>query len=118
MQGNQIAVREAQGFVEKLNEVILFPFVYLLMAVAFLIFIWGTAQYFLNANNESEQEKGKKHMLWGIVGLIIMVSAWSILGIVAGTFGLQEQVDCARTPDASGCDDAFEIDTSSIQFNR
>ena len=57
-------------------------------------------------------------MVWGIVGLIIMVSAWSILSIVAGTFGLQEQVDCARTPDASGCDDAFQIDTSGIRFNN
>ena len=35
MNANQRAAAEAQEFVSKLNEVILFPLVYLLMAIAF-----------------------------------------------------------------------------------
>ena len=115
MEANQSVVAEAAGFVDTLNRVILFPFIYLLMSVAFLVFLWGCAQYVFNANNDSEREKGKKHIMWGLIGLLIMVSAWSILGIVAGTFGLRDEVDCAKTPTESGCEDAFKIDSSSVR---
>lgn len=116
MNANDRAVAEATSFVATLNDIILFPLIYLLMALAFLIFIWGTAQYFFNADNDTARTQGKKHMLWGIVGLVVMVSAWSILGIAAGTFGLRDEVDCARDPSGSNCDDAFKVDTSQIQF--
>jgi hypothetical protein len=34
---------------------------------------------------ESEKfEQGKKHLLWGITGLFIMLSMWGILIMIAG----------------------------------
>lgn len=117
MEANQQVVAEAAGFVAKVNDIILFPLIYLLMSVAFLIFLWGCAKYVFNANNESERAKGRKHILWGLVGLLIMISAWSILSIAAGTFGLDDEVDCTREPNAAGCDEKFKIDTSAIQFD-
>ena len=117
MEANQEVVAEAAGFVAKVNEIILFPIIYLLMAIAFLIFLWGCAQYIFNATNDSAREQGRKHIMWGLVGLFVMVSAWSILAIAAGTFGLREQVDCSRDPSASGCDDAFKINTEPLLIN-
>lgn len=97
------AATAATSFVSKLNTVIIFPFITLLSAVAFLLFLWGCAQYILNAANEKSREEGIKHITWGIIGLVVMVTAWAILSLAAGTFGLQSQLDCAKDPTGSGC---------------
>lgn len=110
MSPEEVAVREAAGFVAKVNDIILFPLITLLIAVAFLVFVWGIVQYVLNADNESERAKGKTHMIYGLIGLFIMLSAWSILAIVAGTVGLSDELNCAKNPTASGCESAFEAE--------
>ncbi|MEN9920705.1 MAG: hypothetical protein RL538_598 [Candidatus Parcubacteria bacterium] len=105
----QRAVTEAAGFVDKLNSIVLFPLIALLSAVAFLMFLVGCAQYIMNADNSSAREQGVKHITWGIIGLVVMVSAWAILRIVTGTFGLDDELNCANDPTAAGCEDAFKL---------
>ena len=78
----------ARGFVASLNQVILFPLIALMMGVASLLFLWGCAQYVMGANNPSAREQGVKHITYGIIGLVVMVSAWAILSLAAATFGL------------------------------
>lgn len=103
------AASEASKFVAKLNTVIIFPFITLLSAIAFLLFIYGCAQYIINAANDKGREEGIKHITWGIIGLVVMVTAWALLSLAAGTFGLGGQLDCAKDPSASGCDDKFKV---------
>jgi TRAP-type C4-dicarboxylate transport system permease small subunit len=97
----------AQQFVAKFNEVILFPIITLLIAVALLVFIWGCFQYIAGAANPTAREEGRKHILWGIIGMFIMLSAYAILSLAANTFGLNNQLDCANNPSASGCASRF-----------
>lgn len=87
---------EAMDFVSRLNNIILFPLIALLLAVAFFVFIIGCVQYIIGANNPSAREQGVKHITYGIIGLVIMVSAWTILSIAAGTFGLQNDLQNAQ----------------------
>ena len=103
MSPSQKAATEASSFVAKLNQVIIFPFITLLSAVAFLLFLYGCAQYIMNAANDKGREEGVKHITWGIIGLVVMVTAWAILSLAAGTFGLQGKLDCAKDPTSSGC---------------
>lgn len=98
------AAAEAVSFVTKLNNVIFFPFLTLLSAVAFFIFLYGCAEYILKASDASARQQGVKHITWGIIGLVIMVSAWAILSIASGTFGLADDLDCAKT---GGCSQNF-----------
>lgn len=100
---------EAAEFVAKINDIILFPLIALLSAVAFLVFIYGSAQYIMNAASDQAREEGKKHITYGIIGLTIMMSAFALLQLAAGTFGLNQQLDCANDPSASGCDSAFTL---------
>jgi len=96
----------ATEFVAKFNEVILFPIITLLIAVALLVFVYGSFQYIANAANPAARADGQKHIIWGIVGLFVMLSAFAILSIAANTFGLKDELDCADNPNASGCDGA------------
>ena len=78
----------ARSFVNKANEAIIFPLIALLLGVALLVFIYGVFEYIRGADDESVRSKGREHMIWGIVGLVIMVSAFAIIQIVLATFGL------------------------------
>lgn len=86
---------EAAAFVDKLNEHILFPLIALLSGIAFLVFIYGSIIYVFNGTSDSAREEGKKHMTYGIIGLVVMVSAWGLLSIAANTFGLGDELECA-----------------------
>jgi uncharacterized membrane protein YjfL (UPF0719 family) len=109
MSPQQKATAEAASFVDKFNDIILFPLIALLAAVAFFMFLVGCAEYIIHSSNDSERQTGVKHITWGIIGLVIMVSAWAILRIATGTFGLDDELKCANDPTASGCDKAFQI---------
>ncbi len=81
-------VTAAQAVVTKIENIILFPLMTLMMAVAFLVFLWGAYEFVAGADSSEAQTKGKSHMLYGIIGLLVMVSAYAILKIAAGTFGI------------------------------
>ena len=78
----------AQGFLDRINTAVLFPLITLLTAIAFLFFLYGGFKFVMGANEPSEREKGRKHMLYGVIGLLVMVSAFAILSIAANTFGV------------------------------
>jgi len=94
----------AAGFVTKFNTIILFPTIALLSAVAFFVFLWGCAEYFFNATNDQARGQGVKHITWGIIGLVIMLSAFTLLSIAASTFGLDTELKCADDPAGCGAD--------------
>jgi len=101
---------EAYSFVERVNEVILFPIITLLMAVALLVFVYGSVMYIMNANAPAARDTGRKHIMWGIIGMLVMLSAYAILTIAANTFGLGGDLDCADNPTAAGCDSVFSTE--------
>ncbi len=72
----------------RINDVIINPLIGLLFTVAFVIFLWGAVSFIFNASDAEAQKKGKKNMVWGILGMFIMVSVIAILSIVLRTFGV------------------------------
>ncbi len=78
----------ARNLLELIEDNILFPLIALLTAIALLYFLWGLFQYVLNAESDEARSTGKKHMLYGIIGFVIMVSAYAIIEIATWTFGI------------------------------
>lgn len=63
----------------------LVPFVF---AVALLAFIYGMYLFFIQGGGEEDSRKeGKKYLLWSIVALVMMVSIWGIVSMIAGGLG-------------------------------
>ena len=97
-------ITTAQGFLDKINDAILFPLIVLLMGLALLIFLWGAFQYVLKSGSEEGRETGRRHLMWGIIGMLIMLSAYALLEIAAGTFDLQNELNTSIEKDRSGGD--------------
>ena len=81
-------VEAAKSIVSRIEDAILFPLMTLMMAVALLYFLWGLFQYVVNAGEGGAHEAARKHILGGVIGFVIMVSAYAILKIAASTFGI------------------------------
>lgn len=61
----------------------------LIFAVAIAAFLYGVVNYFIiGANEEAKRSQGRDFIIWGLVALVVMLSIWSLVGILGGTFGL------------------------------
>ncbi len=78
----------AQSIVARVEAAFLFPLISFMFAMAFLYFMWGAYQFVANADSDSARDTGKSHMMYGIIGMLVMLSAFAILKIAAGTFGI------------------------------
>jgi uncharacterized membrane protein HdeD (DUF308 family) len=70
----------------KFTQFIIDPLLLLLSAVGLLVFVWGVVEFLWAFSNESEtKEQGKKHMIYGLVGLFIIFTAAALINLVANT---------------------------------
>jgi len=60
----------------------------LLFALATVYFFWGIVQLIAGAGEPKAIETGKLHILWGIIGMTIMLSAWGISRMVQNFLGV------------------------------
>jgi hypothetical protein len=74
----------------------------LLVAVALLVFFWGLVQFIANAGDDDKRKEGKQHMIWGIVGLFVMVSVWGLVGFLGSVIGIQNSPNSVSVPTVSG----------------
>jgi hypothetical protein len=71
----------------RINQYILNPIIVLMFLVALVVFFWGLVELIRDAGGEGK-ETGRRHIMWGIVGLFIMVAVYGIIRIILSTFGL------------------------------
>lgn len=76
------------AFIEKLNGAIVNPIIVVMFACALFMFIWGVRGYIQGADNEEVRQKGANQIMWGIIGMAIMLMTFSIIRIVLNTFGI------------------------------
>lgn len=68
-----------------IEQVILNPLIFLIAGLGLLIFLYGVFEFIKSADNPEERKKGQEHMLWGIIGLAIMFSAYGIIYFILNT---------------------------------
>ena len=59
----------------------------ILIALALLVFVWGVVK-FIAAADDSARDDGKKKMIWGIVGLFVIISVWGLVSLLRQLVGI------------------------------
>jgi hypothetical protein len=81
-------------FAQLINDVfiggLLKPVVPLLIGLGVVVFIYGVLILMFSEGGEKKEE-GKQYMLWGIIGIFVMVSVWGLVAILQGTFNLDNK---------------------------
>ncbi|MDB5194386.1 MAG: protein of unknown function with transrane region [Parcubacteria group bacterium] len=72
----------------------------LVVGLALLAFFWGVAQFIWGG--EAKRDEGKQHMIWGIVGLFVMVSVWGLVQFLGSVVGVTGTGGTAQVPTVTG----------------
>ena len=76
------------------------PAILVVFAAGFFFFVYGLVEFLWKLNEGGDNKEGKQHMIWGIVGMLIMVSVYGILSLVTNTFGINlDNPDTSTLPD-------------------
>lgn len=74
--------------------------IYLLISLAIVYIIWNIVHYFIRPAGADRKEAGM-NILWGIVGLFVIVSIWGLVNILVNTFYTDPNIPQDRFPNAN-----------------
>lgn len=83
-----LAQSAVAAFVQNVNNAIINPLLALLFALGLLLFFYGALVFLVSTGDDGKRQDGKRHMFWGLVGMVIMVSVFGILQIGLATFNV------------------------------
>lgn|SRR3989344_4704327 len=73
----------------------------ILITLGIIYFIWGVIQY-VTAKDEDKQKEARSTMIYGIIGLFVIVSIWGLIRFLGATTGVgQGNINCL-VPDQYG----------------
>src|SRR3989338_6366974 len=89
--GNISSVTTLQGLLCKLSEVFnaVLP---ILIALGVVFFVWGVLMYVL-FDDEEAKKRGRDRMIWGIIGLAVIIGLWGLVRLLTNTFDLGNRTD-------------------------
>lgn len=70
-------------------QYILQPAYLLILSFAVVVFIWGVAQLIFNQEDSEKRLDAQRHILWGVIGLFIMLAVYGIIRFVGNSLGVQ-----------------------------
>lgn len=75
-------------FLDSINRYILNPVIILLFSLALLMFFWGLLKLIWNADSDTDRDTGKRSLVWGLIGMLIMISVYGIISLLLSSFGI------------------------------
>ena len=85
------AIAYADSFdavLSKVNANIINPAIEFAFIIATVIFLWGVLQFIWNAGDDKKRQEGKDHIVWGLIGFVIMFCVYGIITILANSLGV------------------------------
>lgn len=59
-----------------------------LLGAAVAVFFWGVVKFISNADDEKAVAEGKLYLVWGMIGIFVIVALWGIVGFIQANLGL------------------------------
>jgi len=95
--GSQVGI---QAIICKIGE-ILNTIIPILIVLGVVYFVWGVISYMIGADEE-QKKKGRDKIIYGIIGLVVIVGMWGLVNVVTSTFGLNNSNTNIQTPCVPG----------------
>jgi hypothetical protein len=58
----------------------------LLMVIVFAVFLWGIIKFITAAGDENKRKEAKNYIIYGLIGIFVLIAWWGIIQIVLNTF--------------------------------
>ena len=76
----------ANHLIDRVLTLIVNPIIALVFAVALLYFIYGVIEYIGGVADSNKRKQGIDHMVWGLIGLTIMVTFKGIINLISNSW--------------------------------
>jgi hypothetical protein len=63
-----------------------------LIALGVLYFVWGVVQYVISGDEEAKKS-GRDKIIFGIIGLAVIIGVWGLVNFLRNTFGLNNNTN-------------------------
>ncbi len=73
--------------ITNINREIVDPLISFLFVFGLIVFLYGVYELVMGAESEEARATGRQHILWGVVGMFIMISFWGIARLICVTIG-------------------------------
>ena len=60
----------------------------IIIGLGTLYFVWGVVSYVIGDDDEAKK-KGRDRIIYGIIGLAVILGVWGLVKIVTNTFGVE-----------------------------
>lgn len=78
-----------KDYVDGITATISSVLVPLIFSLAAFVFLYGVFNYFiLGAGDASKRAEGRSFVIWGLLGMVVLFSVWSLVKILLSTFGI------------------------------
>jgi fumarate reductase subunit D len=67
----------------------LVPFI---IALTVLFFLWGIFRLVFSAKDSDARAEARGFIIWGVIGIAVMVSVWGLVNFLSGSFALNNTV--------------------------
>lgn len=89
LSGQKIVFADLITFITCTISSVIIP---LLVSLAIMVFIYGVITYIISADDEEKRKVGRSYILYGIIGIFVIVSVWGLVNILSNTFGISNSV--------------------------
>lgn len=60
----------------------------ILLIIGTIVFLWGVIMFLTAGADEEKRTNARSLMIYGLVGLFVMVAVWGIVNVLVGFFGV------------------------------
>ncbi|MFZ2555527.1 MAG: hypothetical protein WAZ27_00450 [Minisyncoccia bacterium] len=89
-----------EQLLQRIITYIVDPAIRVVFTLGLFLFLWGIIEYLWEVKDGKADGNGRTHMVYGLVGMLIMVSVYGIIALIVNTFGLDiSSTDVSRAND-------------------
>lgn len=74
----------------RIIEYIVNPAVLVLFVIALVVFFYGIVRFLSKMSEDTERETGKRAMVGGLIGIVVMISVFAIIRLIIASLGLSD----------------------------
>lgn len=78
--------------VENSIRYILTPAAFLLIGLAVVFFLIGIVKFMFSAGDAEKRKEGRNMMIYGVIGMFVMISLWGLVNLLSETFDLDNRL--------------------------
>lgn len=86
-----------EGIINTAKNSVLSPLITVLFILATAVFLWGIIRFLASAGDPKKAAEGRQIMLWGIIGLFVIVAMWGLVEVLKSTF-FGTELDTLKIP--------------------